>query len=156
MASHVSETGGTVSAVEAAMMMSQPSLVMRSPVTCAARLVSDWVSLTMKVMGCVWPSPHSRPSATAASHCLTHQASGMPNEASGPVSGVTKPILISRPPPSPPPPSLPPLSLPQALRAPPSAPPMPRAAPVRAPILRKWRRETLLRSTPSPPEGSWS
>ena len=114
MASHVSATGGTVSAVEAAMMMSQPSLVMRSPVTCAARLVSDCVSLTMNLMGCVWPSPHSRPSATAASHCLTHQASGMPNEASGPVSGVTKPILISRPPPSPPPSAVLPLSLPQA------------------------------------------
>ena len=85
------------------MMMSQPSLVMRSPVTVAARFVSDCVSLTMNLMGCVWPSPHLRPPATAASHCLTHQASGMPNEASGPVSGVTKPTLISRPSPLPPP-----------------------------------------------------
>ena len=96
-ASHWSATGGTVSAVEAAMTTSTPSLVMRSPVTVAARLVSDCVSLTRNLMGWVWPSPHFRPSLTAASHCLTHQASGMPNEASGPVSGVTKPILISRP-----------------------------------------------------------
>ena len=79
------------------MMMSTPSLVMRSPATCAARLVSDWVSLTMILMGCFLPSPHSRPSLTAASHCLTQYWSGMPNEASGPVSGVTKPTLISRP-----------------------------------------------------------
>ena len=142
MASQVSATGGTVSAVDAAMMMSTPSLVMRSPVTWAARLVSDCVSFTMKVTGCTWPSPHSRPSATAASHCLTHHASGMPNEASGPVSGVTNPILISRPPPSPPP-EPPSSSPPHAESAPVSAPPMPSAAPVSAPNLRKSRRDTL-------------
>ena len=99
-------------------MMSQPSLVIRSPVTVAARLVSDCVSLTMNLIGWVWPSPHLRPSLTDASHCLTHQASGMPNEASGPVSGVTKPILISRPLPLLLPPELPPLLLPHAARAP--------------------------------------
>ena len=61
-ASAWSATGLTVSGVEATIMMSMPSLVMRSPATVAARFESDCESLMMISMGWVWPSPHLTPS----------------------------------------------------------------------------------------------
>ena len=48
----------------------------------------------MNSTGCTWPSPHLRPSLTAAFHWSTQNWSASPNAASGPVSGETKPILI--------------------------------------------------------------
>ncbi len=78
-------------------MMSTPSVVIRSPATVAARLESDCESLTMKVTGCVTPSAVLMPSLTASFQRSTQYWSSAPNVASEPVSGVTKPILISRP-----------------------------------------------------------
>ena len=51
MVSHWSATGLTVSGVEATIMMSILSFMMRSPATWAARLVSDWLSFTRNFMG---------------------------------------------------------------------------------------------------------
>ena len=135
-----------MSGVEATIMMSTPSLLMRSPATVAARLVSDCESLVMISIGCVWPSPHLTPPLTAAFHCWTRNWSVSPNAASGPVSGVTKPTLMGRPvaaalPLAP----LELLLLPQAARtllAPPAAPATPNAAPATPATLRKSRRVT--------------
>ena len=62
-------------------IMSTPSLVMRSPATCAARLGSDCESLTRMVTGCVWPSAVLMPFLTAARHCSTQKVSASPNAA---------------------------------------------------------------------------
>ena len=137
-ASHWSATGTTVSGVEATIMMSTPSLVMRSAATVAARFESDCESFMMMLMGWTWPSPHSEPSLTAAFHWSRQNWSGSPKAANGPVSGATKPILISRPSPSPPPP--PPPSSPQALTTPPRPPMAPMAAAPTPAVLRKSRR----------------
>ena len=96
-ASAWSATGFTVSDVEAVIIMSTPSLVMRSPATVAARFVSDCESRTRICTLCVSPSAVVRPSLTAAFHWSTQNLSASPNAASGPVSGATKPTLMSRP-----------------------------------------------------------
>ena len=67
-ASHWSATGGTVSAVDAAMTISTPSLVIRSPVTVAARFVSDCESFMMMLTGWLTPSAVVMPPLTAATH----------------------------------------------------------------------------------------
>ena len=97
LASAWSATGLTVSGVEAAVTMSTLSLLMRSPVTCAARLESDWLSLVTIVTGCFMPSPQTMPSPMASVARSTQYLSGTPNDARPPVCGVTKPILTSRP-----------------------------------------------------------
>ena len=79
------------------MITSTLLLLMRSPATCAARLVSDWLSWTMIVIGWFLPSPQTSPLATASFQRETQYWSGTPKRAIGPVSGVTKPTLISRP-----------------------------------------------------------
>ena len=56
-----------------AKMMSGLSLVMSSPVTSAARLLSDWLSLTIQVMGCFLPSAQTRPSPMASFACLQQE-----------------------------------------------------------------------------------
>ena len=97
MASHVSATGFTVSGAEETSIMSILSFWMRSPATVAARLVSDWLSMSLKVMGCFLLSPKTSPSPTAAFHLSAMYLSGMAKSASGPVTGETMPILTSRP-----------------------------------------------------------
>ena len=77
--------------------MSTWALLMRSPATCEARETSDWLSCTSILTGCFFPSPPTTPSPMYSSQRSTQYWSGRPKEASGPVSGVTKPILISSP-----------------------------------------------------------
>ena len=130
-------------------MMSTPSLLMRSPATVAARFESDCESLMMMLIGCTAPSAVAMPSLTAAFHWSTQNWSASPNAASGPVSGETKPILISRPSPS--------LALslvsppPQAAATAPSPPVAPSASPATPAVLRKSRRESGVRITDSVP-----
>ncbi len=77
--------------------MSGLSWVMSSPVTSAARLVSDWLSLTIQVIGCFLPSAPTRPSPIVSLACLRRKSSGSLRPANTPVVMVTQPILTSRP-----------------------------------------------------------
>src|SRR5665647_944967 len=96
-ASHWSATGLTVSGLDDTIIMSILSLLTRSPATWAARLVSDWLSRSKMLIGCFLPSPKTIPSPAAASHSSLIHESGIPNADAGPVSGETKPNLISLP-----------------------------------------------------------
>src|SRR5450756_1886673 len=148
-ASAWSATGLTVSGVEATIITSTPSLVMRSPATVAARFESDCESFMMNSIECVCPSPHLRPSLTEVFQCSTQKPSVSPNPASGPVSGETNPTLIVRPPPL-----LPPeLLLPQAASTLPP-PATPSAAPATPATLRKSRRVTGVLPIPAPSDAS--
>ena len=97
VASHCSTTGVTVSGVEATMSMSTFALLIRSPATWEARDTSDWLSWTSMATACFLPSPPTMPSPMNAFHLSTQYVSGTPKDASGPVSGVTKPSLTSSP-----------------------------------------------------------
>ncbi len=147
-ASAWSATGTTVSEVDVTIMTSTPSLVIRSPATVAARLESDWESLTRISTGCDTPSAVVMPSLTVSVQRFTQYVSASPNAAKAPVCGETKPILIVRPPPLPLPLS-PELELPHAASAPPRPPPTPSAAAPRPAVFRKSRR--LTRRSPMEP-----
>ena len=96
-ASAWSDTGITLSALEAAMRISTLVFWMRSPATWLERFELDWLSSITVVILCILPSPHTTPSPITSLKCSRQYLSAAPKEANGPVSGPTKPSLISRP-----------------------------------------------------------
>ncbi len=96
LTSHWSETGLVVSGVLATSMRSILSDRMSREATSAARLGSDWLSRTRISTGWVVPCM-ARPLPTALRTPPITKLSASPNPASGPVCGLTYPILIGRP-----------------------------------------------------------
>src|SRR6185503_1199589 len=96
LTSHWSETGLVVSGVLATSMRSILSDRMSREATSAARLGSDWLSRTRISTGWVVPCM-ARPLPTALRTPPMTKLSASPKPASGPVCGLTYPILIDRP-----------------------------------------------------------
>jgi len=93
--SQASATGFTVSGVCATTIKSILLALINSFATSAARLGLDWLSLTMTSTAWVW-LPILMPLATAFLNSPSTKPSGSAKIASGPVDGVTNPILMAR------------------------------------------------------------
>ncbi len=91
-ASAASDTGFTVSGADVVRMRSTSDELMRSAAACAAR-VPDWLSSVM-ICTLYFLPPMVRPLSNALRASDTTYGSGSPNPASGPVSGLTYPILM--------------------------------------------------------------
>jgi hypothetical protein len=88
LASAWSATGLVVSGVPVARIRSTSEPVIRSPATVAARLGSDWLSLTR--ISTAWAVPPIwRPSLSAVRTPSRMKVSASPKPASGPVWGLT-------------------------------------------------------------------
>src|SRR3954454_19104422 len=95
-ASHASDTGLTVSGVEDVSIRSTFWPEIKLLACCAECCGSDWLSFVMILTSYFLP-PTVSPSATAFCTRPTTYLSPSPKEAAGPVSGLTKPILIAPP-----------------------------------------------------------
>jgi hypothetical protein len=92
-ASHWSETGFTVSGADVVSMMSTPRWVISCWATWAARESLDWLS-AVKISTRYFFPPMVRPGANASRTFVSTNGLAVAKAASGPVIGLTKPILM--------------------------------------------------------------
>ena len=92
-ASHWSETGFTVSGAEVVSMMSTLFWVISCWATWAARESLDWLS-AVKISTVYFFPPMVRPLANASRTFFSTNGFAVANAASGPVTGLMKPILM--------------------------------------------------------------